>query len=492
MRIVELLIDEIDNISGFDAVALVNSPAHEAGFHAFNNQDIEDAIVFQVIKMAMEELLEKEEFESYTDYPKQATENAKIALRWVEENGWGDCGTAVGKARANQLAKGEPISEETISRMAAFERHRQNSDKELGDGCGRLMWLCWGGDAGIEWAQRKLQEIKDGMSEEFSHYEDLPIDVQDRLLERLASVGISMETLAKEGYEIVDEEEFKKSQEFSVNSSDAKPDLTTNQTRGGYKVLYSYKVKPGEGPSIQNNSRDFCIDLIGMNLLFRKEDIDRLTIKGANSEEFGYYDIFKYKGSFNCRHQWKEVYVRQKEETITDRPGLNIANILKNLGVGAGQVEETTKPGNLRGDSPIVSFSKENFSFQEDQQIVVGPLMLPNKLIFRVDENEEPYFVYFSEDTIKQIAGKMMKNKLLDKVNMEHDPDSPVDGYMLESWVIEDPLKDKQQIYGMSYPKGTWMGAYKIEDKEVWEGVKAGKFTGYSIEGFFADRLIQK
>jgi len=100
------------------------------------------------------------ELESYSDYPKAASENAKIALRWAEENGWGDCGTPVGKQRANQLAKGEPISEETISRMAAFERHRQNSDKELGDGCGRLMWLAWGGDEGIEWAQRKLKQIR--------------------------------------------------------------------------------------------------------------------------------------------------------------------------------------------------------------------------------------------------------------------------------------------------------------------------------------------
>lgn len=100
------------------------------------------------------------ELESYTDYPKGAIENAKTALRYAEENGWGDCGTDVGKQRANQLAKGEPISEDTIARMASFERHRQNSTKELGDGCGRLMWLAWGGDEGIEWAQRKLEQIK--------------------------------------------------------------------------------------------------------------------------------------------------------------------------------------------------------------------------------------------------------------------------------------------------------------------------------------------
>jgi len=102
----------------------------------------------------------KIDLESYTDYPEQATENAKIALRYAEENGWGSCGTSVGKARANQLANREPISEDTISRMASFERQRQNSDRPLGEGCGRLMWLAWGGDAGIEWASRKLKQIR--------------------------------------------------------------------------------------------------------------------------------------------------------------------------------------------------------------------------------------------------------------------------------------------------------------------------------------------
>ena len=116
----------------------------------------------QLIKAIRDLILKDEQYklETYNDYPKEAIENAKIALRYAEENGWGDCGTPVGKARANQLANGENISEETISRMASFARHKENSQKELGDGCGRLMWLSWGGDAGIEWAQRKLEQIK--------------------------------------------------------------------------------------------------------------------------------------------------------------------------------------------------------------------------------------------------------------------------------------------------------------------------------------------
>ena len=131
-----------------------------------------------------------EKFEdSYTDYPQAATENAKIALRWAEENGWGDCGTPVGKIRANQLANREPISKETIGRMAGFERHRQNSDRQLGDGCGRLMWLAWGGDEGIEWASRKLAQLnKEKMSFQITNEEQRvisgPLMIADELIYR--------------------------------------------------------------------------------------------------------------------------------------------------------------------------------------------------------------------------------------------------------------------------------------------------------------------
>ena len=131
--------------------------------HYDNNSDVIKKIgsVGEMVKLSSYEMLSSYIIfaKTYNDYPQQATENAKIALRWAEKNGWGDCGTAVGKARANQLANREPISRDTIARMAAFERHRQNSQRELGEGCGRLMWLAWGGDAGIEWAQRKLEQI---------------------------------------------------------------------------------------------------------------------------------------------------------------------------------------------------------------------------------------------------------------------------------------------------------------------------------------------
>jgi HK97 family phage prohead protease len=116
---------------------------------------------------AYSEYLENEEkAETYNDYPEAASNNAKKVLRWREEYGDEVRGmTAVGWNRANQLANKERLSRATIAKMAAFERHRQNAEvapefKETPwRDNGHVAWLGWGGSAGIEWAQRKLDQI---------------------------------------------------------------------------------------------------------------------------------------------------------------------------------------------------------------------------------------------------------------------------------------------------------------------------------------------
>ena len=100
--------------------------------------------------------------DSYNDYPQSAVNAAKRAVAWAEKNGWGSCLTQTGKARAYQLSRKENITRDTIARMAAFARHLQYKDMPYTKGCGGLAVDAWGGQAGIEWAQKKLQEIKDG------------------------------------------------------------------------------------------------------------------------------------------------------------------------------------------------------------------------------------------------------------------------------------------------------------------------------------------
>ena len=121
----------------------------------------------------------QEKAETYNDYPEAATNNARRALKWKEENG-SSCGTPVGWTRANQLANRERISRDTIARMASFKRHQQNKDVPYSEGCGGLMWDAWGGTAGINWAIRKLQQIDGEKSNEMIYgYKRMTQDVKD-------------------------------------------------------------------------------------------------------------------------------------------------------------------------------------------------------------------------------------------------------------------------------------------------------------------------
>lgn len=114
--------------------------------------------------------------EGYDDYPEAAKENAQMALDAREEtDNPNDCGTDVGWKRANQLASGESLSRDTIAKMSAFNRHRSNSDMDDDEGkadCGWMMWKAWGGDEGVDWANKKLDQIEEEASmEELQEYE---------------------------------------------------------------------------------------------------------------------------------------------------------------------------------------------------------------------------------------------------------------------------------------------------------------------------------
>ena len=101
--------------------------------------------------------------ESITDYPEGVKDAAKRAVDYAEENGWGSCGTQVGKTRASQLAKGEPISVDTLKRMYSYlSRHKVDleSSKSYEDGCGKLMYDSWGGEAGLTYSERKLKQLE--------------------------------------------------------------------------------------------------------------------------------------------------------------------------------------------------------------------------------------------------------------------------------------------------------------------------------------------
>ena len=106
-------------------------------------------------------MLEKAE-QTYSDYPQAVKNNARRVLKYVEENGWGSCGTPVGKQRANQLASGEAISLDVLKRMYSYlSRHKVDleTSTSYSEGCGLLMYDAWGGRAALTWSRSKLREL---------------------------------------------------------------------------------------------------------------------------------------------------------------------------------------------------------------------------------------------------------------------------------------------------------------------------------------------
>ena len=242
------------------------------------------------------EYLKPSQYESYSDYPESVKNNAKAVLRYVEENGWGSCGTEVGKIRANQLAKGEAISLDTVKRMYSYlSRHEVDleSSKGYGDGCGKLMYDSWGGKSALSWAESKINQAE--------------------------------------------------------------------------------------------------------------------------------------------------------------------------------------------------NMSKQHFQTDDEKRIVIGPAMIPDLKIFRKDKQGNPYYVYFTAETIKMIAEKYMKNKYIDNNDENHDGKAVKDVYVIESWIKEDE-HDKSNKYGFeSLPIGSWFVSMRVKNDEIWKRVKEGELNGFSVSGFFEE-----
>lgn len=376
MKIVELKIDD-SIISGFDATALVESPAIEENFIAFN-------------KVKMAEM-------TYNDYPQAAVDAAKRGIELNKENNM-KCATQVGKVRAQQLVNGEKLSLDTIQRMRSF-LIRQKGNFELAtrrkdyNACGYISYLLWGGEAALPWAEKKLRQA--GI--EFSKFDQ--VINNEGQLEALAGLE--------------------------------------DACQAGYKAI---GLKTKDGRKVPN-----CVP------------------EERFSDEL-------------------EEYI--KDYLIAELLGLDEEDFEINVNALPNYVNEASIG------------KKRNFASElAEKQMLVGPLMTPGKLIPRIDEETgEEYKVFFSKETIEKIAYKMMQDKLVDSVNIEHDGAHRVDdAYLVETWIVKDPEADKSVLYGFQPVAGQWYGMYKIDNRRVWnEYVKTGKVKGFSVEGYFYNNVLTK
>jgi hypothetical protein len=312
-------------------------------------------------------------FDTYNDYPKSASNNAKRAIKWADKNGWGSCGTQVGKIRANQLAKGEKISRETISRMASFKRHQQHKDVPYSEGCGGLMWDAWGGTSGIEWAISKLKEIDSkkmsacscfskedegdishlfdniGVSE--SDYEEIdrfdihfdedgsPFEFATKeqgiiqrvlksiLLNPLIAASGLAEALGLNFEELINSITILKSSNLlevegsSINLTPVGERVAEAIDIPETEIKYKYTLRSDAPPLKGGQSRDFCRKMMSKKKLYSRKEIDLLRndMKSGRAADVwlargGWYRRPNTDTSIPfCRHIWKQVLVKKKK-----------------------------------------------------------------------------------------------------------------------------------------------------------------------------------
>jgi len=142
-------------------------------------------------------------------------------------------------------------------------------------------------------------------------------------------------------------------------------------------------------------------------------------------------------------------------------------------------------------ESDFVALNSEEIKLAEiskEKKILLGALLIPNKPIYRTGD-EGDYYIFFSKDTIVKASQMYLKNGYQNNSTLEHD--QTLNGLTLvESWIVESETQDKSRKYGLNVPIGTWMGAVKVNNEEIWqEYVKTNKVKGFSIEGYFADKM---
>ena len=146
----------------------------------------------------------------------------------------------------------------------------------------------------------------------------------------------------------------------------------------------------------------------------------------------------------------------------------------------------------MEGD--FIALSKETKvelkTVDEEQRILIGLVLEPNKDIYRNQGGEE-FNLRFSEETIKDLSHNFFKQGYQTNSSIEH-ADEVTGVSFVESWIVEDSAIDKSANFGFSYPKGSWVATMKVDDESVWKDyVKTGLVKGFSIDGFLTLKEIK-
>lgn len=140
-------------------------------------------------------------------------------------------------------------------------------------------------------------------------------------------------------------------------------------------------------------------------------------------------------------------------------------------------------------ESNWLAYNKQHKPMQfqvadEEQRILLGVIMRADHPIYRVDYDGYEYYVKYTKETIAKMARKMLEDYTFNYVDTEHN-NQCVSGVQLEELFIKDVDKGINPVGFDDIENGSLFGKYRVSNDKVWANVKAGKFKGFSLEGYF-------
>ena len=367
MKVVKLTIDEDNEFEGIDAVALVAEPAIELDFQYFSakkyatysdypkaaiaaakqgikrNKENGNKCATQVGKVRAQQLANGENLSIKTvkrmrSFLLRQKDNYELAVKRSDYDAcgyisyllWGGPAAlpwATKKLRMageledntqdiimNEMGRFADIKE--LEGIPVFVNEEQANKMATNIGCvgshsheigGTTYYMpCQSHTIATDKLLKKKEEAEPLVFHADKHFENFTEEEKAQLLKSLKSVGKTQESLSDNTWVEIEEDEFNNSlyAEFAVKRSDSNPDGGSLQDTSMFKVLYKYN-----GPR-ESKNRTFRRQVLNLDLLYRLEDINKMSLFGAN-EEFSTYDIFTYKGSYNCRHRWQQKFFKR-------------------------------------------------------------------------------------------------------------------------------------------------------------------------------------
>ena len=473
MKLIELFLEDLDNEDeGVSAIALVDKPAIELPFHFFSKQDFDVNV------------------SSLAPYVDQVTEDQPLKEKILEETLLAqpvasfDYDNTLSTQRGLDLARryqssgykliiitARNMSGSGIVYDVASKLGIPKSDVHFTNG--QPKWITvqkLGVKVHIDNNAAEVRKIIENTNSDASLFSEDPAldsEVHELMIEVLASV---LGESHRAEFDFIDQHRFKvdaKNIDRVIDAGELNSgDLTLNDG-GTLKLRLRYR-----GP-VDGKNRKLCAKLMTLNRLYTVNDVQQLNRIIPSSDvprpAGGVIDLYQWKGGANCRHSWEQVV------------------FIETTG-GAIRLQSTQI---VSGTNPPASQGKRGFSqfaINEEQRIVIGPAMIPDMNIDRVDENGNSYQVFFSKETVKAVAEKFARELRLPDTNIDHNNLDKADSYVYETWIVEDTQKDKSALYGFQLPVGSWMVAMKVVSDKTWAWVKQGYLTGFSIEGYFAEK----